>query len=143
MLLAVQYRLPLAPLANSIEAVDAVWPTQIVATSDLISCIVSYIASPAFISPPGEMMYIEMSSCLFSASSRSSSPHVVAALCVVISSEIIIILLCKSFLVRKLSSAKRLAKRSLTFLTFRERVPAPLARFDSDYALTRVVRVVI
>ncbi len=125
MLLAVQYRLPLAPLANSIEAVDAVWPTQIVATSDLISCIVSYIANPAFISPPGEIMYIEISSCLFSASNRSSSPHVAAAVCAVISSDIIIILLCRSFLLTKHNSAKCLGTQSLTFLTttllFRER----------------------
>ena len=40
-------RLPGAPPVSSSEPIDIAMPTQIVATSGLMKCIVSYTASPA------------------------------------------------------------------------------------------------
>ena len=39
-------RLPFAPPVSSSEPIDIATPTQIVATSGLMNCIVSYTASP-------------------------------------------------------------------------------------------------
>ena len=49
---------------------EAAIPVHIVATSAWRSCIVSYIASPAYTPPPGEFMYIWMS---FEASTDSKN----------------------------------------------------------------------
>ncbi len=40
-------RLPCAPPVSSSEPIDIATPTQIVDTSGLMNCIVSYTASPA------------------------------------------------------------------------------------------------
>ena len=57
-----QYLFPICPLDNRKAAIDAAIPTHIVDTSLEIKFIVSYIAIPAVMLPPGEFMYIEMSS---------------------------------------------------------------------------------
>jgi hypothetical protein len=51
--------------------IEAAWPTQTVRTLGLMYCMVSWIAMPAVTTPPGELMYIEMS-WLFSLSRNSS-----------------------------------------------------------------------
>ena len=49
-------RLPLAPLANSTAAMDAACPTQMVTMSGRMKAIVSRMARPAVMEPPGELM---------------------------------------------------------------------------------------
>ena len=49
-------RLPLVPAASSTAAIEAACPTQMVTISGLTKAIVSRIASPAVIDPPGELM---------------------------------------------------------------------------------------
>ena len=52
--------IPLALLASGEEdelPMLAAWPVQIVATGGFTYCIVSYIASPLVIKPPGELTY--------------------------------------------------------------------------------------
>ena len=48
-------RFPLAPAHNKTAAIEAAMPVQIVATSGLMNCIVSYIPKPAYTDPPGEL----------------------------------------------------------------------------------------
>jgi len=62
----------LAPLASSTAAMDAACPTQMVTISGRMNAIVSRIARPAVIEPPGELMYIEMSFSGSSASRKSN-----------------------------------------------------------------------
>ena len=61
-------RLPLVPQASSTAPIDAACPTQYVTISGSTRFIVSRIARPAVIEPPGELMYSEMS---FSGSSAA------------------------------------------------------------------------
>ena len=51
------YLFPFAPLVRRIAPILAAIPTQIVETSGLTYCIVSYIANPALTEPPGELIY--------------------------------------------------------------------------------------
>ena len=47
--------------SKSIAAIEAAMPVQMVATSLDTYCIVSYIPSPAYTEPPGELIYMLMS----------------------------------------------------------------------------------
>ena len=49
-------RFPLVPLANSTAAIEAACPTQMVTMSGRMNAMVSRIARPAVIEPPGELM---------------------------------------------------------------------------------------
>ena len=49
-------RLPLVPLASSTAAMDAACPTQMVTISGRMKAMVSRMARPAVIEPPGELM---------------------------------------------------------------------------------------
>ena len=49
-------RLPFVPAASSTAAIEAACPTQIVTISGRTNAIVSRIARPAVIEPPGELM---------------------------------------------------------------------------------------
>ena len=60
--------MPFAPHASNTAAIDAACPTQYVTMFGSIRFIVSRIAMPAVIDPPGELMYSEMS---FSGSSEA------------------------------------------------------------------------
>jgi len=46
----------LVPASSRNAANDAAWPMQIVETSGLMNCMVSYTANPDATSPPGELM---------------------------------------------------------------------------------------
>ena len=48
--------LPLAPPASKSDPMLAAWPIHNVETSGAINCMVSYIANPEEITPPGELM---------------------------------------------------------------------------------------
>ncbi|MNP64917.1 hypothetical protein D3C76_1604600 [compost metagenome] len=58
----------MAPAVNRNAPIEAAIPTQIVDTSGLMYCIVSYIAIPAVMDPPGLFTYKEIS---FSGSSAA------------------------------------------------------------------------
>ena len=64
-------RMPGSPAASRKLPIEAAWPTHTVRTLGLMYCMVSWIAIPAVTTPPGELMYIEMS-WLFSLSRNSS-----------------------------------------------------------------------
>ncbi len=49
-------RLPFDPAASSTAAMEAACPTQMVTISGLTKRIVSRMANPAVIEPPGELM---------------------------------------------------------------------------------------
>lgn len=51
---------------------EAAWPMQTVDTSGRMYSMVSYIARPEVTTPPGELMYMEMSLVGFSASRNRS-----------------------------------------------------------------------
>jgi hypothetical protein len=51
----------LAPAARRTAAADAACPTQMVATSGAMNRMVSWMAKNAVMSPPGLLMYSEMS----------------------------------------------------------------------------------
>eukprot|EP00418_Pyrodinium_bahamense_P087613 CAMPEP_0179074610 /NCGR_PEP_ID=MMETSP0796-20121207/33173_1 /TAXON_ID=73915 /ORGANISM="Pyrodinium bahamense, Strain pbaha01" /LENGTH=243 /DNA_ID=CAMNT_0020771835 /DNA_START=150 /DNA_END=881 /DNA_ORIENTATION=+ len=55
-------RLPFVPAASRKDPMDAANPKQTVLTSHGMNCIVSKMAMPAETDPPGELMYIVMSS---------------------------------------------------------------------------------
>ena len=55
------YLFPLVPAHRSTVAMLAAKPTHIVETSGLIKFIVSKIANPELITPPGELIYILIS----------------------------------------------------------------------------------
>ena len=63
---------PAAPPHKRTVPILAAMPTHIVDTSGLINCMVSYIASPALITPPGELMYRFISLSGSSLSRKSS-----------------------------------------------------------------------
>jgi hypothetical protein len=48
--------LPAVPPASSRAPIDIAMPMQYVCTSGFTNCIASYIAIPAYTSPPGELM---------------------------------------------------------------------------------------
>ena len=54
-------RLPLAPLASRKAPIEAAIPMQMVDTSHLIYCMVSWMAMPALMDPPGLLIYRLMS----------------------------------------------------------------------------------
>ena len=60
------------PAHSNSDAADAAWPVQSVETGGRMNCMVSYIASPEVTTPPGELMYIEISFFGFSASRNRS-----------------------------------------------------------------------
>ncbi len=49
-------RLPLVPSASRTAAMEAAWPTQMVTISGRMNAMVSRIAKPAVMEPPGELM---------------------------------------------------------------------------------------
>ena len=49
-------RLPSAPATSNTAAMLAAIPVQMVATSLLMNCMVSYIPRPAYTEPPGELI---------------------------------------------------------------------------------------
>ena len=51
-------RLPFSPSAKMIEAMEAAIPVAMVETGDLMKFMVSTIAMPEVITPPGELMYM-------------------------------------------------------------------------------------
>ena len=53
--------LPFVPAQSSTVPIEAVMPTAMVEISGCTRFMVSWIASPAGITPPGELMYIWMS----------------------------------------------------------------------------------
>jgi amidase len=59
----------------------AAWPMHTVDTRGLMYCMVSWIAMPAVTTPPGELMYIEMSFDGFSLSRNSSWATISEAMC--------------------------------------------------------------
>src|SRR5580658_8364123 len=61
-----------APAHNSSDPADAACPVHKVDTGGRMNCIVSYIARPDVTTPPGELMYIEISFFGFSASRNRS-----------------------------------------------------------------------
>src|SRR5713226_5214966 len=65
-------RISLAPAASSSEQEEAACPVHSVYTGGRMNCIVSYIASPDVTTPPGELMYIEISFFGLSASRNRS-----------------------------------------------------------------------
>jgi hypothetical protein len=65
-------RRPGSPDASRKLPIDAAWPMQTVPTRGRIYCMVSWIAMPAVTTPPGELMYIQMSFFGFSDSRKSS-----------------------------------------------------------------------
>ncbi len=54
--LASALRSPGSPAINRNEPIERAVPMHKVCTGDLMYCMVSYIANPAVISPPGELM---------------------------------------------------------------------------------------
>ncbi len=71
-LLASATRMPGSPAASRKLPIEAAWPMHTVPTLGRIYCMVSWIARPAVTTPPGELMYIEMSFFGFSASRNNS-----------------------------------------------------------------------
>src|SRR3954454_21145513 len=65
-------RISLAPAHNSSEPAEAACPVHSVDTGGRMNCMVSYIASPDVTTPPGELMYIEISFFGLSASRNKS-----------------------------------------------------------------------
>jgi hypothetical protein len=65
-------RLPFSPAASKKAPMLAAKPTQMVDTSALICCMVSYMAIPALIEPPGLFIYKAMSLSGSSASKNNS-----------------------------------------------------------------------
>ena len=65
-------RRPGSPAASRKLPIDAAWPMHTVPTRGRIYCMVSWIAMPAVTTPPGELMYIQMSFFGFSDSRNSS-----------------------------------------------------------------------
>src|SRR5260221_13936909 len=53
-------RMPGSPAASRKLPIEAAWPMQTVDTFGRIYCMVSWIAMPAVITPPGGVMDIEM-----------------------------------------------------------------------------------
>ncbi|KAI9586634.1 hypothetical protein GQX74_002481 [Glossina fuscipes] len=52
-----EYRIPGSPAVNSNEPIEQACPTHHVAIAGFTYCIVSYMASPAVTTPPGEFIY--------------------------------------------------------------------------------------
>src|SRR5665647_2664950 len=65
-------RISFAPAHSNSEPADAACPVHSVDTGGRMNCMVSYIASPDVTTPPGELMYIEISFLGFSASRNSN-----------------------------------------------------------------------
>ncbi len=73
--LASAARLPGSPAISRNEPIERAVPMHSVCTGDLMNCMVSYMARPLVMTPPGELMYRWIGLPGFSASRNSSCAH--------------------------------------------------------------------